>query len=83
MTPYGGTNMAQIARERDQALAEVERLNTALDNMRAEYMANLNRLEPEVKRLRKALQAARDKFAELELPVYAKACDATLLASPG
>lgn len=30
MTPYGGTRMAQIARERDEALREVARLRESL-----------------------------------------------------
>lgn len=30
MTPYGGTKMAQIARERDEALREVEELRDLL-----------------------------------------------------
>lgn len=34
MTPYGGTKMAQIARERDEALAEIERLRAALREAR-------------------------------------------------
>lgn len=34
--------------------AEVERLNKALDNMRAEYETNLNELEPKVARMAQA-----------------------------
>jgi hypothetical protein len=42
--------------------AEIERLNRALDNMRAEYMAKLNAAEAEIV----ALRAARDGTVAVE-----------------
>lgn len=40
-------------------------------------------LRAEIERLQKVVGAARDKFAELDLPVYAEACDAALRGVPG
>lgn len=83
--PYGGTVMARIARERDEARAEAERLMDAhrattqeLDAAMASWREDNARKQAEAKRLRKTLVAARDKFTELELPVYADACNAAL-----